>query len=157
MALKRSYLNRGTSQLKRSALERSDKPLRRGKGLKRGPGPKRRFKRESAAERKVRLEWTAAVFARSGGRSILNPSTRADDPHHVLPKSMLKRDKRADLLWVVELGVGVTRTEHMGHHYSPDPRARIPYESLPPDTIARARAEGYGDYLDRTYPKREEP
>lgn len=120
--------------------------LKRNSELRRTGGPKRTGRRR----RKAKPGWKMAVFAQYGFRCVVT-NRRAQQAHHAIPQQVLSDRGREDLLDDETLGVPVTAAAHAAHEAA---SRRIRHAELPEPVINRARAEGFGWYIDdpRYYP-----
>lgn len=137
--MKRKPLKRGSKRLERRTELRADVDrvrefLRRAKPLERTGG----MRRATAAEGPLTPSaWRQAVHDASGGRCIItgalarNAEDRRFDPHHVLPKRMLRDRGLLDRVNDPRNGIWLRRDVHAAHE-SPGVRdTRIPAERLP--------------------------
>lgn len=128
--LHRSELGRSAEKA-REFLQRGRQPFERTGGLGRGGG----MRRASAAEGPLTpAQWRQAVFDASGWRCILT-GTRARsvddrrfDPHHPLPKRVLRDRGLFHRVWDSRNGILVRADVHRRHE---DAFERIPAEKLP--------------------------
>lgn len=69
--------------------------------------------------------------------------------HHVVPKQLLRRDHRHEVVFDPDNGITVTETVHTRHENA---ALRIRRDQLPERALAFAERHGYGVYIERIYP-----
>ena len=116
-----------------------------------GYRPRKQAKR-TVAEQQAQETFRRDVFHRAEGRSQLTGAVDYPmDPHHAVPKAVLKRIA-PELLWEPDNGMLLTRTEHDRHHSR---GCVIAFEQLPEYLIRFAEQHDLMLYLEQAHPHRE--
>lgn len=127
------------------------KPLQRKTRLKSGPAPlSRRLKRELSGQPQFRL----VTLAKNGRCAAPGCSSVATDPHHVVYRNKLRRERLPE--WDPDNGLPLCRDCHDAHHYAPG--KALPLTCLRDENIAFAFAAlgAYAyDYLRRRHAGRD--
>jgi hypothetical protein len=111
-----------------------------------------RHVRRAAEEQRVAETFRRDVYHRAEGRSQLTGAVDYPmDPHHAIPKAVLKR-VAPELLWDADNGMLLTRQEHDDHHYG---NTRISFEQLPDYIVRFAERHDLVLYLEQAHPRRE--
>jgi hypothetical protein len=112
---------------------------------------------QAEAEREARLDFKIAVLA-TDRRCIVHADPAECDgdfqAHHVVTQQQLRKAGSLHLLWDPANGATVCEKAHRRHTLA---LQRIPYEKLPRRCIDFAMKHGFGDLLDRYYPRRRRP
>lgn len=122
--------------------------MRRPLGYKPQKARQRTLDEQKAAE-----NFRTVVFHRAEGRSQLTGAVDYPmDPHHAIPKSLLKRIA-PELVWEPDGGMLLTREEHDAHHGR---SIVITFEQLPDYVVRFAEQHDLMVWLERYHPHREQ-
>lgn len=111
--------------------------------------PLRPSRKRKPSERERSGAWRDAVMRASDGLSVLSGEP-ADECHHAVAKSYLRRHGLGAHVWDPRNGVALTTLEHARHTNRFEV---LPLSVLPATVFEFVQQFGFGDYLERHYTK----